>query len=288
MKKEPVDYNNPLGISKKEWVRVLTVNLALLLIVYAVALIVTLCGSDFFLLQARSECLQTIEDTLRGWGIYQLIKIGFATVEETIILWFVTLKRPKWWWPVSYFAIRVANNLLFTYTIGGVPGASVFVINFGFCIVFALTFKKKCLKPLIRFVIALAVSLLLNEGIGFLRTKLLGLNHLYTNIEFFYLSLEYDLALLLSLGLLAIAIPWNETKGDQQPWAKTGVVGGSSPTSMKKSRTNSPTKNNGLTDKQRKRIRKLKAKMFIVQSVALAFICFVPVLLGKPTEFALM
>lgn len=39
MKREPIDYNSPLGISKREWTRVLGVNLALLLAVYAVAFI---------------------------------------------------------------------------------------------------------------------------------------------------------------------------------------------------------------------------------------------------------
>lgn len=39
MRADPIDYNSPLGISKREWTRVLGVNLALLLTIYAVAFI---------------------------------------------------------------------------------------------------------------------------------------------------------------------------------------------------------------------------------------------------------
>lgn len=57
MRREPIDYNNPLGISKREWTMVLGVNLALLLIVYVVALVCTLNGSDFFLLATNEHVL---------------------------------------------------------------------------------------------------------------------------------------------------------------------------------------------------------------------------------------
>jgi hypothetical protein len=42
----PVDYNAPLGISKREWALVLGANIALLLIVYSIATAFTLCDSD--------------------------------------------------------------------------------------------------------------------------------------------------------------------------------------------------------------------------------------------------
>lgn len=85
MNKEPIDYNNPLGISKKEWTKVLGVNLALLLTVYAIALICTLCGSNFFLLNFYNEDLQRIEDMLRGWGVYPVVQTALSTIEMGIV-----------------------------------------------------------------------------------------------------------------------------------------------------------------------------------------------------------
>lgn len=288
MKHEPIDYNNPLGISKREWTRVLGVNLALLLLVYGIATILTLCGNDFFMLKVENAYLQNMENILRGWGIYPLVQLGLATIEETIILWFVLLKKPRWWWPVSYYAIRLANNLIFMAVgVTMVPGWSVFLINIVFVGVFIASKGKNCLKPLIRFGISMSLSLGLNGLITLFRTKITELGHVYTNIQVFYLSIEYDLALLLALGLLAIVIPWNKKKGDQ-PCPTIGVVGGSSQTLTKKSPKNLPTKNNGLTDRQLRKIRMLKMRMVVIQTIALIFIALFPLLIGKIAEFVLM
>lgn len=182
MRRDPVDYNNPLGISKREWAMVLGVNLALLLSVYIIALVCTLSGSDFFLLTTENQNLQNMEDLMRSWNVYPLVQIAFATIEEAIILAFVTFKKPKWWVVLSYFVLRVVNNVIWFNTTGSVPTWSSMLINFGFVIAFIVPYKKKMLKPLIRFAIALAVSFLLNELIGLMRTKIIGINHLYTNI----------------------------------------------------------------------------------------------------------
>ena len=287
MKREPINYNNPLGISKKEWTRVLGVNLALLILVYSIALVCTLCGSDFFLIKGDNAYLESMENVMRSWNVYALVQIGFATVEEMIILCFVMLRKPKWWWPVLFFGLRVINNVVWFNTTGAVPVWASTVINIGFILVFVAFEKKKALKPLLRFAIAFALSLLLNEAIAILRTKIWEIHHDYTNIALFYLSFEYHLALSLALGLLAIAIPWNRAKGEQQ-WVTTFPAGGSSPTSRTKLRTNSEATKNNLSERQRKKLRLLKARMFIIQTVALVFICLFPVLIGKPAEFAMM
>ena len=285
MNKEPVDYNNPLGISKKEWTRVLGVNLALLLIVYTIALICTLCGSDFFLLTTQNDSLQRMEDLMRSWNVYPLVQIGFATIEEAIILCFITLKKPKWWWIASYFGLRVINNVIWFNATGSVPAWSSTIINFGFAFAFVVSYKKKMLLPFVRFLIAVVVTLALNGLITLFRTKIGELYHIYTNIQFFYLSLEYDTALCLVLGLLALVIPWHGRKG-VPAWETTSVAGGSSPTLKTKPRTNLPT-NNELTDAQKRKIRKLKARVFVVQSLALVFVFSFPIFVGKPVEFSL-
>ena len=288
MAREPIDYNNPLGISKKEWTKVLGVNLALLLIVYTIALICTLCGNDFFLLTTQNESLQRMEDLMRSWNVYPLVQIAFATIEETIVLCFVLFRKPKWWWIMAYFALRVVNNLIWFNTTGSVPTWCTMLINFvyTFALTFALTYRKQMAKPMLRLLIALAVTLVLNGLISVMRTKILEINHLYTNIQFFYLSIEYDTALCLVLGLLALAIPWHGRKG-VPAWETTWVAGGSSPTSTKKSPRNLPT-NSGLTEAQKRKIRKLKARVFAVQTLALVFVFSFPIFIGKPVEFSLV
>jgi len=83
--RDPIDFDSPLGISKREWIKVLGANLALLLVVYVVALICTLCGSDLFLLNFHSDDLQRIEETLRGWGIYPVVQAALSTIEMGIV-----------------------------------------------------------------------------------------------------------------------------------------------------------------------------------------------------------
>ena len=85
MRPDPIDFNSPLGISKREWIKVLGVNLALLLVVYVTALVFTLCGSDLFLLNFQSEDLQRIESTLRGWNVYPIVQMGFSAIEMGIV-----------------------------------------------------------------------------------------------------------------------------------------------------------------------------------------------------------
>ena len=97
------------------------------------------------------------------------------------------------------------------------------------------------------------------------------------------MSIEYDIALALSLGLLTILIPWE--KGGKTKWTSPDA-GGPSPTSMKKSPK--PTPNNNLSPKLRKRLFFLKAKVFVIQTVALAIIAFVPIISGRGIEFSLV
>ena len=82
------------------------------------------------------------------------------------------------------------------------------------------------------------------------------------------------------LGLLAIAVPWHGRKG-AKTWETTWAAGGFSTTS-----TNKPLKNS-LTDEQKRRLRRLKTRVFVVQSLALVFVFSFPILVGKPVEFSL-
>lgn len=287
MRPDPIDFESPLGISKREWVKVLGVNLALLLIVYAVALICTLCGSDMFLLNFHSDDLQRIEETLWSWNIYPLITIAYATIETCVMASYVKREIVKWYFPVLLFATKAIVNVIFTACGATLPSFLPTAINAVFLLIVAIVRcrKEKWWKVLIRISIALAASLLLNELIGVFRTKFIGFWKLdYSSSALFALSIEYILALVLTLEFLALLITWEkgEKACNQNPDA-----GGSSPTLKKWSRKNSPQKNN-LSPKLKRKIALLKAKVIAIQTVALVIVAALPLLAGRPVEFSLL
>lgn len=289
MRNDPIDYDSPLGISKREWVKVLGANLALLLLAYCVALVVTLSGSDFFISASTNERLAEIEQMLRSVHLFAIVQILFSAVEETIVLCYVMKSKPKWWWPVAYILIAVAADLTLTHTIGYFPSFMPLVIGISFVLTIVaidcLMTKRKPLKMLARLAIAIVVTAALNALISFFRTKALEIGHAFPNTQFFYLSVEYDIALSLSLGFLTMVIPWE--KGGQK-WTITAAdAGGSSRTTMKWSRKNSQTKNN-IPEKTKRKLRLLKAKVIVIQTAALALIVALPIAVGKGTEFALL
>lgn len=113
---DPIDYGSPLGISKREWTKVLGANLALLLLTYSIALVFTLCGSDFFLLNFHNDNLNAIEETLRGWGVFALVQIAFETIEATLIVSYVSKWKIKFWVPLAiYGAVRLRQSPLLGY-----------------------------------------------------------------------------------------------------------------------------------------------------------------------------
>ena len=298
MKREPIDYNSPLGISKREWTRVLGVNLALLLAVYAVALICTLCGSDLFLLNFESQSLTNIETTLRGWGIFPLVQFLFYAIEATIICSFYLGKPAKWWIPLTFYAETVLADLACWAIFGSFPGVIQFAVATITHIILILVFFRKDRKAMgfafIRFGIATAVSLALNGAIAFMRLKMAELwSHDLPNTALFALNFEYDIALVLSFLFLWLVLPFNHKKGDEKPCLTDPVAGGSSPMSMKssptKSRTNTPKKTTSeLSPETKKRVRLAKAKVITIQSVAFLVIAFLPWVVGKPVEFSLV
>ena len=235
--KDPIDYNSLLGISKFEWKKVLGANLALLLVTYTIALIFTLSGSDVFLLDFHSADLDRIETMLRGVGMYPIVQMGFSAVEMGIIASYIAKGKPKWWHIVSYFLLYLGLNVLLTQTLGFVPPvlANVLMISFWAFGVFALNAwkpKEKWFIYLFRFAIALAISFILNGAIVLFRTKAAEVwNTDINNATFFALTVEYDLALGLSLAFLTAVIPWQK-KGENEKCLMSQDVSGSSQPTM--------------------------------------------------------
>lgn len=290
MNNGPIDFDSPLGISKREWTKVLGVNLALLFIVYAVALIFTLCGSDVFLLNSNNAELQRIEETLRSIHVYPFVQMGFATIEEIIILCYTMKSKPKWWYPISFFAYIALTNVIFTNTLGYCPSwlniANVLIFSLTIIAIYSIKERKGVLLRLLRFAIAIAIVILLNTMISFFRTKILDTGHIFDNASLFFLSVEYDLALTLTLVFLTLVLPFDR-KGGKEQCPITQDVSGSSPTMKKWSPKNSQTKNN-LSPKTKRKLLILKAKVIVIQTVALAVIASLPIFTGRSTEFSLM
>lgn len=220
MNKDPIDYNSPLGISKSEWTKVLGANLALLLLMYAIALIFTLCGSDFFLLKFHNDEISNIESMLRSFGVYAIVQIAFETIEATIIIAYAAKWKIKFWVPIVVFSSFISVNLVCWGLVGYVPSwaqfANSILMFVGFAFIFCHSSKKEVLFSFIRLAIALAVSLLLNGCITLFRTQAMIMwNQDIDSSVFFALSFEYDIALVLSLILLTLLINFGK-KGENE------------------------------------------------------------------------
>ena len=287
--RDPIDLDSPLGISKREWTKVLGANLARLLLAYCVALVFTLCGNGAFLLNFHSDDLQRIEETLWSWNIYPMVTIALATIEMWIWASYVNRGLVKWYYPLGLFAFKVIVNVAFTACGAILPSFLPTLINFVFVLVIAIMrcFKEKWWKVLIRLAIVLAVSLVLNVLIAVFRTTI---TKFFVNdwdaSSLFALSVEYDLALALALGFLTLLIKWE--KGVETCKVNPDASG-SSLTSKRWSLKNSQKKNNfQLTPKAKKKLRLLKAKVIVIQTVALVVIAALPWFAGKPVEFTLL
>lgn len=291
MKPEPIDYSNPLGISKKEWTKVLGANLALLLLVYAVALICTLCGSDLFLLNFVNDDLQRVEETLRGWGVYPLVQTLFATIEAMIMTCFVAKAKPKWWLPVAYFGVLCLLNILLTAVLGQAPSWITFATTLA-CVISGIFLLKKerdrWFVYLYRLAICYAFTFILNEAIGLFRTLCFGVWKIdYSNSALFALNAEYELALGLLLGFMTLILP-SSKKGGNESCPTFPDASGSSPTTKNSSPKNSKIARTNLPPKFRKRLLWLKAKVIIIQTTSLIVIAALPWFGGRPVEFALV
>ena len=287
-----IDYNDPLGISKREWIKVLGANLALLLFVYAIAIICTLCGLDVFLIDFDSASLQSFENTLRGWNLFSMVQALFATIEFTMMYCYIAKTKPKWWYSLLFFATLVALSFALIPFVDAYPSWLNFVITTSALVGAVFAFgrsREKWFVYLCRFAIAETVTLILSYGITLFRLHGIRLwSSDVSNSIGFAFSVEYDLALGLSLGFLTLAIPWKRKGGNRQ-WTYHGVSG-SCPNASPSSRNSSRNAPNKLVlDKETKRrYTMLKLSMMAMQTLSLALVAIVPWFFGRQVEFALV
>jgi hypothetical protein len=254
-----------MQITKREWIRIISVNLGLLCVVYAIAITLTHFGIKTFEIKSVD-----VPSVIEEWHLMPTISILFSTIEASIIGWFASRKIPKWYFTIGYVLFSIMINVTLTSVGIVVPGWIDLTLTIPY--LFIVSYQRRPYwKVVVDIAISIAISFLFNEAIGYFRTEIIGLYHYYDLSVFLPLSIEYDLALFMALKLAELII------GKEKEEDKVCRIGldalGSSP---------------NLSPKIQKSIKLLKVRVAVEQTAALICIALVPIFFGKGIEFSLV
>lgn len=283
--------DDALYLTKKQWKKIMLAMSVLTILLYIGAMVASLCGSQYFILNYQNSQMDKIESFLNQHNIYHLVMWLYSTIEFFIISTFVIKRIPKWYYILSFYGIAV----IFYYALK--VGSAFFTLYpFVFYLIIPIIEQikdnkksdyiqkfsfKKYLICILRLVIAVAVSYLLQVMIYVIKTGNWSFENYIMNLSAtFIYAIEYDIALLVLLSTITLLA--NREKGDSE---LCQVPGGSSQTSMKQSQK-SNTKN--LTKTQKNKIRLLYFKFYLTQLGAFLLLMILPFLLGKVFEFLIM
>ena len=280
-------------LSKDQWRKVFLAVSIMTIVLYAVAMIFSLCGSNYFILNYQNAQMDKIEAFLSKYNLTAFFYCFTMTLEATIMLSFVIQKFPKWYYVVFIYAFPLSIAYLVFFIAKGLPSLVITLITIFACVVVAvvdqiITTKKfsikVCLWQLLRLVIALAVMFVLQAMIYVIKAGYFSAeNHtLHISAQFIY-TIEYDIALSVILATISLYI--NREKGDSKVWI-TPDHSGSSQTSKMQLQKSLQKKN--LTKTQRNKLRWLFAKVFLIQTLGFLILMVLPFLLGKVFEFLVM
>ena len=281
--------NDELYLTKTQWKKLFLATSILVIALYLTAMICSLCGSEYFILNYQNAQMDKIEAFLRDHGIMPMLNCVFLTFEFFVVLAFVIKKIPKWYYPLAFYGIAVLVAIIYPK----VPTQFYTIYPFVFHIVIPIIEQikdnhkaeitqkfsfKKYLFALLRLVIATAIVYLLQIMIFVIKNGNLSLteNHIMNLSATFIYALEYDIAL--SVVLYTIALLSDKEKGDSKSWVKFQHLGLSSQTSKTNSRKSTLKKN--LTKTQKRKIRLLYLKMYLTQIAAFLLLMVLPFLLG--------
>lgn len=284
--------DDALYLTKKQWTKLFVAMSILTILLYIGAMVASLCGSKYFILNYQNTQMDRIETFLTQYNIYHLVMWFYSTVEYFIILTFVIKRIPKWYYILAFYGIAV----IFYYTLH--VGSAFFNI---YPFIFYLTIPiieqikdnrkdvyrpkfsfKKYLICVLRVAIATVLTLILQAMILVIKSgSFNGQNNIMNLSATFIYAIEYDIALLVLL--FSITLLSNREKGDSE---LCQVPGGSSQTSKKQSQTSNTKKN--LTKTQKNKIRILYLKTYLIQLGAFLLVMILPFLLGKVLEFLIM
>ena len=282
-------------LDKPQWRKLFLATSILVLILYAVAMILSLCGSKYFVLDYQNEQMNRIQDFLEKYNLSNVVNSLFLTFEFAIVLAFTLNRLPKWYYLLAFFALPLIPHYIF----GRMPDIYYNLMPFAFYLIIPviqqLIDNKKSLykehfsfktyfKCLLRLAIATALTLLLQAMILVIKSgSFNGQNNIQSLSSAFIYAIEYDIALAVILFTIRLFI--YREKGDSKIWVTIHNHGGSSRTSKKQS-LKSNARN--LTKTQRNKIRLLLLKVYLIQIGAFLLVMVLPFLLGKVFEFLVM
>ena len=256
------------------------------LLLYTVAMIFSLCGSQYFILNYQNAQMDSIQNLLEKYNMSNIVNSMFLTIEFTIVLFFEMKRLPKWYYVLAFLVLPLIPHYIF----GKLPDIyyTLMPLLFYSLIPFIelrkeFTWKKYGLCML-RVLIAIVVVYTLQVMIFVIKNGNLSLveNHVQNLSSAFIYAIEYDIALLVILT--TISLYTNREKGAEK-WATIHNLGSSSQTSKKQSLK---SKQKNLSKTQKNKIRLLYAKFYITQLGAFLLLMVLPFILGKVFEFLVM
>ena len=273
-------------LDKDQWRKVFLAMSIMTLILYTVAMVFSLCGSKYFILNYQNEQMDKIESFMREHKIITLIQLLFSAFEFYIIFSFEENKLANVAYPVIFYAGAVLIAVW-------LPNLT-FVISYFYPLLFYLFVPlikqlvinkkiifKEYLKTLLRLVIAIAAVFVLQVMIYVIKAGYFSVeNHIMSLSTHFMYAIEYDIAL--SVILFTVYLFINREKGDSKLWVNGHTAGSSSQTSkMKSQRLN-------LTKTQKNKLRLFFIKFYAIQLGSFLLLMVLPFLLGKVFEFLVM
>ena len=285
---QPAKKTDPLILNKKQWLKVFTAMSAMVIVLYLAAMIFSLCGNKYFILNYQNAQMDQIEKWFADNHISILIHFLFSTFEFYIVLCFVLKKITRIWYPIIFYGIRVILAIPFEF-----PNFVNIIYPFIFYLLIPLIEQlidhrsidiKEYGKSLLRLTIAVGVTLILQAMILIIKAGYFdGQNHIMNLSATFIYAIEYDIALLVILYTVSLYI--NREKGDSI-CTTDQHLGGSSQTSKTQSQKSLLKKK--LTKTQKNKLFWLYAKMYLIQLGTFLLVMVLPFLLGKVLEFLIM
>lgn len=259
------------------------------IVLYIVAMIFSLCGSEYFILNYQNTQMDKIEEWFKARNIYALITFLFLTFESSLILCFILQKIVKWYHCLSFYLINIPLAFIFKDSFSDIYAISQIVL-IGVFIILDNVLDNKRLNwkqlgiTMLRVVTAILVVFILQVIIYIIKSGNLSMEYIPMNLSaMFIYDVEYYIALLVIFS--TISLYTHREKGDSKVWV-TDVAHGSSSQISTKNSLKSSQKN--LTKTQRSKLRRFYIKVYFTQTFGFLLLMVLPFLIGKVFEFLVM
>ena len=284
-----------LYLTKKQWAKLFIACSVLVLLLYVAAMIASLCGSEYFILNYQNAQMDKIQNWLETCNLSNVVNSLFLTIEFSIILSFVLKRFPKWYYLLSFLVLPLIPHYIF----GKLPDIYYTLMPLLFYamipIIEQIQDNKKSIYNqkfswkkygfcLVRSLISMVVVYILQFMIFIIKTGNVSVESNVQNLsKAFIYAIEYDIALSVILFTMLLV---HREKGDSKSWVTIHNHGSSSQTQKKQSQKSLWKKN--LTKTQKNKLRLLYTRFYLTQLGAFLLLMILPFLLGKVIEFLVM